>query len=562
MNNTEAYIPEPQIKARLDNLFKIFSLIGSDCYIFVCDIKNDISRWSRGSIDLFGLPSEYMQGAGQIWEEHIHPKDRKSYHKNIEEVFAGKAAGHDMQYRAKTRDGSYVVCSCSGTVFHGEKNDEFFFGGAIRCLGLRQFMDVLTGCRNQYGFFFDLKNKINANHECCIMQIGIRDFSNVNNSYGYYFGNRVIQDLGGRIRRLISPLLCDVYHLDGSQFIIVNNSKDVERLKDMYAKLCAQYRSFITVDDQEIMLSLGAGMLVLNTFKTDVRTMNACLNYAFEASKKSHQGGLVIFDDVEDEKKRNRLEALSVIRSCIGRDYNGFEINYQPVVATKTGRITAVEALIRWSSPEYGRIPPDEFIPVLENDVLFPQLGNWILRHSLIDMKPLLKVLPNFLIHVNASYSQFESDSFVDEVARILNETGIPAKNLCIELTERCRLLDIEMLRQKLKAFKQMGIKIALDDFGSGYSSIACVRDLPLDILKVDREFVQDIETNPHSRGIIEVISHFASVSKLDVCVEGVENQNIVEILKDYSVDTLQGYYFSRPLPLAEFMVKAHELLP
>lgn len=560
MSETGEFIPQPQIKARLDSLYKIFAMIGDDNYVFICDVKNDVSRWSRSAVDLFGLPSEYMKGAGAIWEQHIHPRDRAPFAKNIADIFAGKAQGHDLQYRAKMRDGRYVICTCRGAVFQGEKSGELFFGGAIRCLGVRQLYDVLTGYRNQYGFFFDLKTKITASHECCVMQVGFCDFSSVNNNYGYYFGNRVIQDLCARIRRLANKFACDLYHMDGSRFIIISNSANNENLREFYNKLCSEYRSFVNIDGKEIMLSLCAGMVIVNTFKVDVRTLYACLDYAFEESKSRRQGNLVVFDNIHDEKKRNKLEALSVIRSCIGHDFEGFELYYQPVVATKTGKISAVEALIRWSNEEFGRVPPDDFIPVLENDHLFPQLGRWILKQAIIDMQPLIKEIPDLLVHVNASYSQFESDSFLDDVSEVLQETGCDPRNLCIELTERCRLLDVRMLCTKLNALKNMGVKIALDDFGTGFSSMSSVRDLPIDIIKVDRAFVKDIETNNNARAIIDVISHFANVSNLDVCVEGVETSEMIKILKTYSVDSLQGYFYSKPVPVAEFMQIAHKL--
>ena len=151
-------------------------------------MKYDYSRWSESAVTTFGLPSEYMFAAGDIWEEHIHPEDRDSYHNSIEAIFSGSDNGHDMQYRARRRDGSYDICTCRGIVIRDENDQPEYFGGTIRNHGIQSNVDTLTGLRNQYGFFEDLQNHITKNNLIRIWMVGISKFSEINEVYGYHFG--------------------------------------------------------------------------------------------------------------------------------------------------------------------------------------------------------------------------------------------------------------------------------------------------------------------------------------------------------------------------------------
>ena len=147
-------------KRKLDSLFEAFDIVAEGTYVYLCNMEYDYSRWSKSAVDTFGLPSEYMYGAGDIWEEHIHPDDRESYHKSIDDIFRGADSGHDMQYRARKRNGEYDVCTCRGVVIKDEEGRPVYFGGVIRNHGLQGHIDTLTGLRNQYGFFEDLQNHI------------------------------------------------------------------------------------------------------------------------------------------------------------------------------------------------------------------------------------------------------------------------------------------------------------------------------------------------------------------------------------------------------------------
>ena len=213
------------------------------------------------------------------------------------------------------------------------------------------------------------------------------------------------------------------------------------------------------------------------------------------------------------------------------------------------------DALLRWKCDAYGVVPPDQFIPLIEADPLFPELGEWIIREAVYAAKKILKKNPDFVININLSYTQLEKPDFVDMVFRILEEMDYPPEHICFEVTERCRLLDIDLLKNVIANLKSRGILVALDDFGTGFSSVSIVKDLPFDIIKIDRGFVMRVEEDEVERELIKYFAGLASLFGAKVCVEGVETAGMRDILQKYHVESFQGYYYAKPLELEE-MVK------
>ena len=537
----------------LDMLYKSYEIVAEGTYVYICDMKYDFSRWSRSAVDLYGLPSEYMYGAGDIWEDRIHPDDREAYHKGIDEIFSGDAAGHDMQYRARRVTGEYDVCTCRGIVLMSPTGEPDYFVGTIRNHGIQGHVDTLTGFRNQYGFFEDLDSCINRQAEVSVMLFGISKFAEINEMYGYHFGNRVLQ-LYARSVYEATGNSGHLYRIDGTKFAVISNSLSIGEMREKYDS----YRTFLhedfRVDDKAILLDLHCGALRMDGFDIDSQTVYACLNYADEESKLRQHGDMVEFRNDLNEESHQRLEKLHAIRASIMHDYNGFYLLYQPVVDAQTEQLIGAEALLRWKDDRYGTVPPDQFIPILESDPLFPELGEWIIRESILAAKQIMKKDPGFIMNVNLSYTQLEKPDFTDKVMRILHDLGYPPEHLCMEVTERCRLLDLDLLQNVLASLKSKGILIALDDFGTGFSSVGLLKQIPFNIIKIDRSFVREIEENDTDRKLVRNIADLASIFSAKVCVEGIETGGMRDILKNYHVGSFQGYYYAKPLVLDKFL--------
>lgn len=546
------YEMEPSRKEYLDELFRAFEIVAEGAYVYLCDLAYDYSRWSAEAITYFGLPGEYMVGCGKIWEAHILPEDRENYSQSIDAIFSGQVGWHDMQYRARNRDGQYVVCTCRGTVIRGSDGQPLYFAGSIRNNGLVNSVDSLTGLQNQYGLFQHLDALYSKQARANIMMIGIKRFSTINEMWGYDFGNIVIHKLVQELKQIF----CNegvLYRADGVRFVLLTRSLTMEQLAGRYETVRQHICERLEIDGYHPNLQVCGSALEIDTFDVNPQAMFSCLGYAYNLSRERGNGALQIFRNEIDETRTNLMTLINTIRRSIEHDCQGFLLYYQPIMDANTHTLSGCEALLRWRSPEYGLVPPNRFIPIIENDPAFVKLGEWILRRAMEDTKPFLTSCPAFELNVNIAYEQLKQPSFVEMVKRNLTAAAYPPENLCLEITERCRLLDISRLGTIISELRDLGVRFAIDDFGTGYSSMDILNQLKFDVVKIDKVFVDNIAKGGKAVRLIGVMNELAEICGSQVCAEGVETQEQCEIVRQCGVDTIQGYYFSKPVPVDTF---------
>ena len=542
-------------KVKLDSLYKAFAIMANGAYTYLTDIKHNYSRWSKEAVEYFGLPGEYMENAGDVWMENVHPDDRAVYAASIKELFGGKTSEHNLQYRARTKDGKYIVCTCRGVVIRDENGEPDYFGGTIKNNDTLSYIDDISNFRSLYGFLEDLQSAQWKGESIQIMLLGINEFSRLNDIYGYTFGNHVLQEFAKMIDTEAHGM-GEWYRMDGTKFAIVCKKSSVDDLKNLYKRI--QYNSIhdFEVDGNRIVLSFVAGAINLDSLEVSAETVYSCLRFAYYESKNNHLGELFVLKNNVSDDKRFAIERINVIRNSIVNNCEGFFLCYQPIVDATTEKIIGAEALIRWKNDEYGVVPPVQFVDVLEQDNLFPELGKWILKTALIDTKKFLARYPGFIVNVNLSYTQLEKSDFVEDVLAIIEDVNFPPQNLCLEITERCRLLDMGLLKDIFTRLRKHGIKVALDDFGTGFSSIGVLRELPVTTVKIDRSFVMNIEKNNSDQNTVRFISELADSFSSSVTAEGIETPEMREFLLRFKIKSLQGFYYSKPLPVDEFMNK------
>ncbi len=544
---------------RLDNMFDALSIASEGSYVYVCDIKNNISRWSDTAVNYYGLPNRYITDTDEVWLEHIHPEDLENYTKSIRGVFSGELANHDIQYRVKDASGSYSICTCKGSIIWDDNNEPEYFCGVIRNHNDLNYIDQVTGFRNLYGFLDDVKGITSSLHTKLIIMIGLSSFSNINDLYGYSFGNRALQILSRKIIEMY-PDNSIIYKMDGTRFAVISDGFTIEEAEQVYNELNHFLRTDFFVDGQRIVLSLNGGAILSEEFDISSQAYYSCLRYAYYQSKHKKCGSFVVFDNIVNADNRGFIRRINVIRNSIAEGCKGFYLCYQPIVSSETEKINGVEALIRWQSEELGTISPADFIPVLEQDALFPELGKWILRQAMTDGKKFLEKNPDMTVSVNLSYTQLEKNGFVNDLFEIIEQTGFPSNQLCLEITERCRTLDMGLLKNMFCGFRNKGIKIAVDDFGTGFASLDFLRAVPVDVVKIDREYVKNIKTNITDKSSVQFISDLAGAFSANVCAEGIETDEIRLCVREYNkIGSLQGYYYSKPVTAEEILKKLDE---
>lgn len=543
------------MSSKLDTLFEALSVVSEGCHIYLCDLKRDYSRWSKNAVEYFGLPGEYMYNAGEIWKEHIHPVDREEYSVSIDAIFSGESENHNMMYRSRTRDGSYVMCTCKGIVIRDESGNPAFFGGSIKNNTVLSYTDGITGLRSLYGFMEDVEVMRNRKLPYSVLLLGISHFSAINDVYGFSFGNDTFNSFGKLLTERMGHL-GQLYKMDGTKFALISWASDTNEIADMYGQIKNEVAHDFAVGGEKIVLSLNGGLVYVNDFNSSRDTVLSCLKYTYYQSKNCKMGELKVFTSYVGDNSRHYIKMMNAIRSSVVDNCSNFYLCYQPIINAENEKLKGMEALVRWKNDDYGVVSPGKFIPILEQDPIFPELGRWIIRQALKDSKQFIEKYPDFLIHVNISYAQIERGDFITELMDILRELDFPPENLCLELTERCRLLDIGLLKNQFSSLKKYGIKIALDDFGTGFSSIGIIRELSFDTIKVDREFVKNIDSSTTDQKTIHFIADLADAFKAEVCVEGVETDKIRVILGDFAIKSFQGYYYSEPVTMDDFSKK------
>lgn len=521
-------------------------------YMYVHDMETGSVRWTKAAKEYFGLQDVYLSSFDEIWYSMIHPDDVEKCRKELEEVLTQKKDTFFMLYHMKNAKGNYVLCRGKGKILRDEDGNALVFAGAVTlCTGEMSY-DGVSGLQTANGFTKAIQRYKDEGQEYLTLIVELLNFSTVNTLYSYNFGSKVIYELATRFHDMIEGI-GHVYRNEGTQFIFLVKDVDVDYIKDLYERiidLCAHF----TLDGNVLNLEIVGGMLCAEKWSKDPHDVLSCLVSIIEKAKAEEIYDLIVYDDELHTKMYQSTQLINTIKSAITNDCEGFYLCYQPFVSTISGRVIGAEALIRWRSEEFGMVSPFRFIPYIESHPCFYDLGLWILRQAIRDAKEISKKQPNFFINVNMSYSQLEHPGFKEEVVKILEEIGFPNHCLQLEITERCRNLDMRFLKEQLDFFKEHRIKIALDDYGTGTSTIDMLCDLPIDCVKIDQTFILNILKQSNNQVIVDTTLQCTKRLGIDVCLEGVENQEIKDFVGKYSANYHQGYYYSRPVEYDEFL--------
>lgn len=539
---------DPLQKQMLDDVFDAFSMLSSRNLVTLTHIESGVTRWSPGAVELFGLPGEYVLSSAVDLNGYIHPEDRKRCMDVMAPLAGGKTHIYDVTCRVRTKSGEYYNIRSVGSVLRSGEGVPNLIGGILINQGLTENTDPITVLRNKAGLMEDLKARIAAEDPAVTLLLGIGQLGDINRTYGYSYGNRVLQEVAWLIQETVAGR-GTVYRAGNATFAFMADGLSREQVAAIYDSIRLKLQRGIHVYGVRNILRASGGMISAQGGRMDAETLYSCLRYAYMESKQRRRGDLVDFNGAANYDVREALERINTIRDCIVEGCRGFSMRYQPVVHARSEKLLGVEALVRWEGEPYGVVEPKEFLPVLEQDFVFEELGYWILHQAVTDGKRFLEKDPDLIVSINISSAQLEDEYFIDSVSQTLEETGFPAKNLCFEITKDCRLLDLDSLRKVVNALHERGVRIVIDDFGAGFESIAFLKRLEVDYIKFDRALVEGIETSGPDRLTMKYLALLADVRGTQVLAKGVETAGEHTILRDFTVRGMQGRFFSEPLP-------------
>ena len=535
------------------HLFEMLSQTSDNLYIYMADLERDFSRWSKSSVDYFNLPGEYIADTANEWVKHIHPQDQHIFLEDIGRIFAGKSNRHNCEYRALNKYGKYVWVKCQGVVERHEDGSLGLFVGTMMNLGVNAKFDQPTGLYTFHELKKQLPVFINQGMEGAILLFDVDRLQRINDLLGYMVGDEVLQLLGQKCHELVGVTF---YRGQGGKFYCITTDLDRDKIEWIYQQVKRFGEEVPREMKLEVQLTISCGVAFFPQDAEDFETLHANVEYALEQAKKDGRGCIAQFSGKMHRRTVEQFQLQEVLREAIANEFRGFSLVYQPLIRGEKQQVYGAETLMRFYLPDGSMVSPMEFIPILEEDGTIREVGEWLLNAALAQAALWRKENPDFVISVNVSYIQMLQPGFREMVTRILEESQTPAQSLILELTESCKVSDPNRLQDDFEYFKNLGIKMALDDFGTEYSSIALLRKLKPQLIKIDHTFVRSIQDDEMDQAILEYIMNLSKQTKIQVCVEGVENAEILAVVQSYQPELLQGYYYSKPCPAAEFYEK------
>lgn len=417
--------------------------------------------------------------------------------------------------------------------------------------------DALTGLANRNlladRFSRALSRGERENKLVALLFIDLDKFKQVNDSLGHTFGDKLLKDAAKRISTHLR-LSDTAARLGGDEFaVILPDADTLYQIEITVQKLLKVLAKSYIIDNHEIFISASIGITISPHDGTDIDTLLRNADTAMYKAKEAGRNTFRLFTDEMHKAAQERLFLENALRKAITN--NEFVLHYQPVINAKTGKIASCEALIRWQHPDRGLIFPDQFIQLAEEMGLIGELGEWVLQEAAkFNVAVCQQFNRDISISVNVSSYQFKHFNMPSLVMSVIKQTGIQAENLVLEITESLMLDDNNLIVQHLKEIRELNVRLSLDDFGTGYSSLSYLQKYPLSIIKIDRAFVEQMDSNSKSESLVDAIISLSQSLELDVVAEGIETIEQAIKLKGKGCEYFQGYFYAKPLPKEQFL--------
>ncbi len=425
----------------------------------------------------------------------------------------------------------------------------------VACLA---YFDAETGLPNRLHFTNQVEDyvqrfsKIRKHRKLAVLFIDLDRFKMINDTVGHYAGDIILKQLAKRIQGLL-PKKSFLARFSGDKFtILITEDVDVEKIADIGQTLLHIIAKPIMYEAREFFLT---GSIGVSFYPNDGITTELLFKHADTAMNLAKQQGgnkMKFYSTEMNQQVLYKLELEGYLRRALEK--NEFHLCYQPLIDLASGEVYGSEALIRWEHPKLGLVSPGEFIPLAEETGLIHEIGKWVLKKACQENKKWHDLGYDYLaISVNVSANQFQQMSFIEVVKEALEETGLPPQYLTLELTEGVMLRNITHSVIVMKELQKLGVKVSIDDFGTGYSSLSYLKDLPINTLKIDRTFINNLKVNSTDIAIVKAIITMGHGLSVKVVAEGVETDEQIALLKELQCHYAQGFYIDRPMKSEAF---------
>lgn len=413
------------------------------------------------------------------------------------------------------------------------------------------YIDQVTNVPNLVSFRDKMQEVINGGEKCALMFVDLDNFKYINDSFGNIFGNRLLK----RICDVLSGLMrdnCSIYRIGGDKFgILVENFNNICDIERIAVSLLKGIKSPLQFDNKILYFTASIGIALLPDHGATPDDLLKCSEIAVYKAKEMGKNRIVIFSEQMQIAVLERLEIDRYLRTAL--ENSEFELYYQPVYNMASRTISGFEALIRWRNDDMGFVMPNKFLKVAEDTHMIIDIGEWVLRSACVFQRRLQQEgFEDITISVNVSRLQLLQEDFVDVVLEILDMAGVDAEKLELEIAETIFMESYDSIIGKIAALSKRGVRIAMDNFGKGYSSISRLRQLPISTIKIDKTFADILSVSDESRRLTDLLVSIGKSMDLTIVAEGIETKEQYDYLSGMNCNKAQGYLFSRPIPERE----------
>src|SRR4051794_7909396 len=531
--------------------------------VTLVEIDTTITYVSPSSLRTLGYTSGDLEGTRFL--DLVHDEDKTRAHSFLTGGGEGDDGVATLEFRIRRRDGSMIHAETLRTNLLHDANvrgivlttrDVSERKAFEEQLSHQAFHDSLTGLANRVLFADRVTHSLERQERdqlpVSVLFMDLDDFKTINDSLGHAAGDVLLGEVGERIRHVLRAP-DTAARLGGDEFaVLLEDSGDPIGAADVAERLIRALDAPFHLEDKEVFVRASIGIAVAQPQDNEIDGVEALMRNADVAmymAKEQGKNRYQMFEPAMHETALRRLELKADLQRAL--EHDEFILNYQPVIELETGRISGVEALIRWNHPERGLIPPLDFIPLTEETGLIVPIGRWVLeaacRYGAM-LHERFPTEPRLHMAVNLSAKQLARAEIIDDIRGIVSETGLDPSTLIIEITESVMMADMELSIARLTELKSLGVQIAIDDFGTGYSSLNYVRRFPVDILKVDKSFIDGVSEDGESSALTAAVIELAGILNLTPVAEGIERLDQLERLMELHCSLGQGYYFAKPL--------------
>ena len=525
------------------------SKLSQDSYLMVTDMQHNLTFVPESTAEFLGIPSGWCEdGYKIVLEKSVHPYDCPEYTEEMKKRLRGINLENDLYIRMG-KDKKYVMTQIITDMILEQGKNRYFIV-LLRNQNVIPEIDPLTDLYGQVKFEKDIVDYIQQGRKVAVLEIEIDHMNDINILYGTNYSDRIQKVLAYRFIYMMDADKA-VYRMGNSNYAFILRDASREEAAAFLEKIRARLEESVVLENNHFDLKIYASGIILDHYEGEISTVQSKLEYVLGKMRTRRDHKLMFFNDLVQINGDVDLDLMKIIHQSVLNQCDGFYVEYQPVVHAQTGEIAGAEALVRWKKEPYGIVPPGMFIDWLESNPCMYDLGNFVLKQALTDAVEFRKSNPDFFINVNMSAKQLERKTFCGVVMALLKETGFPAGQLCLELTERCRSMPVSVMEEKLLYLKQHGVRLAMDDYGTGSASSSVLLQTPMDEIKIDMSFIRGITDNQTKQALVRSMVDFANEADLKSCLEGGEDEKLQNYLRSFGATWFQGYYYSRPVQAA-----------